>query len=149
MWNCAMKFAMRNNNKLGFIYGTCKRDSNNHAMANKWDMCNSVVVTWILGSLSPKQYAGQIYYKSGLDMWNDLKETYDKVDGSFDAMISLPACACDAAKHFEKHNYNPSMALTNKQILKLMSLLNEKFVPTANANMLGEHKEDHRNVRSG
>ncbi|GJR85391.1 hypothetical protein Tco_0209402 [Tanacetum coccineum] len=78
-------------------------------------------------------------------MWNDLKETYDKVDGSvifnlyksinslsqngsalseyyhnlnslwkqFDAMISLPACTCDAAKHFEKHN----------QLIKLMQFL--------------------------
>ncbi|GKD91657.1 ribonuclease H-like domain-containing protein [Tanacetum coccineum] len=95
-----------------------------------------MVATWILGSLSPELYAGQIYSKTALDMWNDLKETYDKVDGSvifnlyksinslsqngsalseyyhnlnslwkqFDAMISLPACTCDAAKHFEKHN---------------------------------------------
>ncbi|GKA81848.1 putative LTR copia-type gag-polypeptide [Tanacetum coccineum] len=73
MWNYAMKFALRNKNKLGFIEGTCKRDSNNHVMANQWDMCNSVVVTWILGSLSPELYACQIYSKTALDMWNDLK----------------------------------------------------------------------------
>ncbi|GJT25010.1 ribonuclease H-like domain-containing protein [Tanacetum coccineum] len=82
MWNYVMKFALRNKNKLGFIDGTCKRDSNSPAMANKWDMCSYVVVTWILGSLSPELYAGQIYSKTALDMWNDLKETYDKVDGS-------------------------------------------------------------------
>ncbi|GJR61690.1 putative transcription factor interactor and regulator CCHC(Zn) family protein [Tanacetum coccineum] len=145
MWSCAMKFALRNKNMLGFIDGTCKRDSNSPAMAYQWDMCNSVVVTWILGSLSPELYAGQIYSKTALDMWNDLKETYDKVDGSvifilhksinslsqnryalseyyhnlnsmwkqFDAMLSLPVCTCDVAKHFEKHN----------QLIKLMQFL--------------------------
>lgn len=68
-------------------------------------------------------------------MWTDLKDTYDKLDGSvifnlhkninslnqnesslseyyhnlntlwkqFDAMISLPACTCEADKHYENH----------------------------------------------
>ncbi|GJU77809.1 ribonuclease H-like domain-containing protein [Tanacetum coccineum] len=101
--------------------------------------------TWILNSLSPDLYVGAIYAKSAYELWNDLKETYDKVDGSavfnlhkninsltqsgsslaeyynnlnslwnqFDAMISLPACTCDAAKHFDKHN----------QLIKLMQFL--------------------------
>ncbi|GJT34246.1 putative RNA-directed DNA polymerase [Tanacetum coccineum] len=51
---------------------------NNLGFANQWDMYNSVVVTWILNSLSSELFAGAIYAK----MWNDLKETYDKVNGS-------------------------------------------------------------------
>nr|GEX46887.1 hypothetical protein [Tanacetum cinerariifolium] len=88
----AIKFALRNHNKLGFIDETCKRDDKNVALANQYDMCNSVVVTWILNSLKSKLFAGAINAKTAYDMWNDLKETYDKVDGSavFDAMISLP-----------------------------------------------------------
>ncbi|GJU77049.1 hypothetical protein Tco_1274119 [Tanacetum coccineum] len=35
---------------------------------------------------------------------------------------------------------NPSMALINEQMLKLMSLLNEKPIPTANANMAGANQ---------
>ncbi|GKB16239.1 hypothetical protein Tco_0850162 [Tanacetum coccineum] len=104
---------------LGFSDGSCKRDNNNPSLANQWDMRNYVV--------------------------SDLKETYDKVDGSavfnlhksinslnqngaplaeyynnlnslwkqFDAIISLPPCTCEAAKHFEKHN----------QLIKLMQFL--------------------------
>ncbi|GKC36677.1 ribonuclease H-like domain-containing protein, partial [Tanacetum coccineum] len=96
------------------------------------DMCNSVVFTWILNSLSSDLYAGAIYAKTASELWNDLKDTYDKVDSSavfnlhkninslnqsgasladyytnlnslwkqFDAMISLPPCTCQAAKHF-------------------------------------------------
>ncbi|GKB28278.1 putative RNA-directed DNA polymerase, partial [Tanacetum coccineum] len=89
MWSIAMTFALKNHNKLGFIDGSCKRDIDNPALANQWDMCNSVVVTWILNSLSFDLFAGAIYAKSACEMWNDLKETYDKVDGS---AINLMLC---------------------------------------------------------
>ncbi|GKA11555.1 putative transcription factor interactor and regulator CCHC(Zn) family protein, partial [Tanacetum coccineum] len=82
MWSIAMTFALRNKNKLGFIDGTCKKDPSNPGLANQWDMCNSVVVTWILNSLSPELFAGAIYTKTAFEIWNELKETYDKVDGS-------------------------------------------------------------------
>ncbi|GKB53758.1 putative RNA-directed DNA polymerase, partial [Tanacetum coccineum] len=110
-----------------------------------WNMCNSVVVTWILNFLSFELFAGAIYTKTASEMWNDLKETYDKADGSavfnlhkiinslnqngstltdyynnlnslwkqFDAMVSLSTCTFDAAKHFDKHN----------QLIKLMQFL--------------------------
>ncbi|GJV99825.1 ribonuclease H-like domain-containing protein [Tanacetum coccineum] len=114
VWSIAMTFALRNHNKLGFIDGTCKRDKTNLALANQWDMCNSVIVTWILNSLSSELFAGAIYAKNAYEMWTDLKETYDKVDGSvFDAMIYLPTCTCDATKDLEKHN----------QLIKLMQFL--------------------------
>ncbi|GJW57467.1 ACT domain-containing protein [Tanacetum coccineum] len=50
-----------------------------HAMPLSTYMCNSVVFTCILNSLSPD---GAIYAKSAYELWNDIKETYDKVDGS-------------------------------------------------------------------
>ncbi|GJW83459.1 putative RNA-directed DNA polymerase [Tanacetum coccineum] len=112
MLSIAMKFALRNHNKLDFIDGTCKRDNKN-----------------VL-------FVGAIYAKTAYEMWNDLKETYDKVNGfsifnihksinslnqngvsladyynnlnsfwkQFDVMISLPPCNCEVVKHFEKHN---------------------------------------------
>ncbi|GKE90991.1 ribonuclease H-like domain-containing protein, partial [Tanacetum coccineum] len=78
MWSCAMKFALRNKSKLGFIDGTCKRKSDDPVLANQWDLCNSVVVTWVLNSVSAELYASQIYSKTAFDMWTDLKDTYDK-----------------------------------------------------------------------
>ncbi|GKC13546.1 ribonuclease H-like domain-containing protein [Tanacetum coccineum] len=68
MWSIAMTFALRNYNKLGFIDGSCKKDSINHGLANQWDMCNSVVVTWILNSLSPVLFAGAIYTKTASEI---------------------------------------------------------------------------------
>nr|GEW91547.1 hypothetical protein [Tanacetum cinerariifolium] len=57
-------------------------DDSDIALANQWDMCNSVVFTWIINSLSPDLYAGAIYAKYAYELWNDPKETYDNVDGS-------------------------------------------------------------------
>ncbi|GJT72283.1 ribonuclease H-like domain-containing protein [Tanacetum coccineum] len=59
---------------------------------------------------SPDLYASAIYAKNAFELWIDLKDTYNK---QFDAMISLPACICDAAEHFEKHN----------QLIKLIQFL--------------------------
>ncbi|GJT67542.1 reverse transcriptase domain-containing protein [Tanacetum coccineum] len=82
VWSIAMTFALRNHNKIGFIDGSHEKDNTNHALANQWDMCNSVVFTWILNSLSSDLYAGAIYAKSASELWNDLKDNYDKVNGS-------------------------------------------------------------------
>ncbi|GJV50027.1 putative RNA-directed DNA polymerase [Tanacetum coccineum] len=78
MWSIAMKLALSNKNKLGFIDNTCKRPAATDPLAIQWDMCNFVVLTWILNSISPELYAGQIYSKSPSVVWDDLKETYDK-----------------------------------------------------------------------
>ncbi|GJR07099.1 hypothetical protein Tco_1409647 [Tanacetum coccineum] len=41
-----------------------------------------LVVYWILNSLSSDLYDGAIYAKTACELWTDLKDTYDKVDGS-------------------------------------------------------------------
>ncbi|GJV92569.1 ribonuclease H-like domain-containing protein [Tanacetum coccineum] len=107
MWSIAMTFAIRNHNKLGFIDGSYKRDTDNLALANQWDMCNSVVVTWILNSLSSYLFAGAICAKSACEMWDDLKETYDKKQ--FVAMnvtsagTTKPTAIAFAAKTFDNN----------------------------------------------
>ena len=48
----------------------------------QWDRCNSVVLSWILNSISEDLFSGQVFSNSAHDVWEELKETYDKVDGS-------------------------------------------------------------------
>ncbi|XP_035838860.1 uncharacterized protein LOC118486484 [Helianthus annuus] len=81
-WSNAMKLALMAKNKLGFVDGTCAKSESNDTLARQWDRCNSVVLTWILNSVSDELYVGQVYSKLASEVWNDLKETYDKVDGS-------------------------------------------------------------------
>ncbi|XP_071729147.1 uncharacterized protein [Rutidosis leptorrhynchoides] len=81
-WACAMELALQTKNKIGFINGTLKRDEGNEVLAVQWDRCNAVVLSWILGSMTEELYNGQIYSKIASDVWKELKETYDKIDGS-------------------------------------------------------------------
>ncbi|XP_071695004.1 uncharacterized protein [Rutidosis leptorrhynchoides] len=81
-WACAMELALKTKNKIGFINGTLKKDEGNEVLEVQWDRCNAVVLSWILGSMTEELYNGQIYSKIASDVWKELKETYDKIDGS-------------------------------------------------------------------
>ncbi|XP_071739357.1 uncharacterized protein [Rutidosis leptorrhynchoides] len=64
-------------------------------LLGQWDRCNSVVLTWILMSLSEDVYNGQIFSKTAEYVWNELKETYDKIDASvtFNLCQKINSCS--------------------------------------------------------
>ncbi|GJV18592.1 ribonuclease H-like domain-containing protein [Tanacetum coccineum] len=82
IWAMAMKIALKGKNKMGFIDGTCVKQATSDVLSQQWEMCNAIVLGWILGSLSQELYVGQVYSEIASEVWNELKETYDKMDGS-------------------------------------------------------------------
>ncbi|KAJ0821780.1 putative RNA-directed DNA polymerase [Helianthus annuus] len=82
VWSSAMKLALEAKNKFGFIDGKCKKNTEDDVLGSQWDRCNSVVLSWLLNSVSEELYLGQVFSKLASEVWVDLKETYDKVDGS-------------------------------------------------------------------
>ncbi|XP_071695774.1 uncharacterized protein [Rutidosis leptorrhynchoides] len=80
-WACAIELSLQTKNKMGFINGTFKRNEGNQVLGIQWDRCNAIVLSWILGFMSEELYNGQIYSKTASEVWTELKETYDKVDG--------------------------------------------------------------------
>ncbi|GJU31338.1 ribonuclease H-like domain-containing protein [Tanacetum coccineum] len=56
VWSCVILLALEAKNKTGFIDGSCRRSNNDEVLSRQWDRVNVVVL--------------------------ELKETYDKVDGS-------------------------------------------------------------------
>ncbi|XP_071695611.1 uncharacterized protein [Rutidosis leptorrhynchoides] len=82
VWSCALTLALQTKNKMGFVNGKVKKDKTNAILGNQWDRCNSVVLSWILGTISEELYLGQVYSTISSEVWTELKETYDKVDGS-------------------------------------------------------------------
>ncbi|GJV50973.1 putative transcription factor interactor and regulator CCHC(Zn) family protein [Tanacetum coccineum] len=81
IWNCAMTLALQTKKKIGFINGGCKKPTEK-SLANQWDLCNYVVLSWILGSISQDLYLGQCFSTSPKEVWDELKETYGKLNGS-------------------------------------------------------------------
>ncbi|GJX03223.1 ribonuclease H-like domain-containing protein [Tanacetum coccineum] len=82
MWFTARKIALTGRNKMGFVNGTCVKPATTPVLAKQWERCNAVVLGWILNSLSPELYLGQVYSEIASDVWNELQETYDKLNGS-------------------------------------------------------------------
>ncbi|GJS14382.1 putative reverse transcriptase domain-containing protein [Tanacetum coccineum] len=81
VWSHAMTLALHSKNKLGFIDGKCKKPIDK-SLVNPWEMCNSVVLGWLLGSILKVLYLGQIFSKIPFEVWDEHKEIYDKVNGS-------------------------------------------------------------------
>ncbi|XP_035843015.1 uncharacterized protein LOC118489303 [Helianthus annuus] len=77
-----MKLALEAKNKFGFINGKCEKSTEDAVLASQWDRCNSVVLTWLLNSVSEELFLGQVFSSLASEVWEDLKETYDKIDGS-------------------------------------------------------------------
>ncbi|GKF26090.1 ribonuclease H-like domain-containing protein [Tanacetum coccineum] len=88
VWAAALKLAINTRNKTGFLDGT----------------------SWLLNSVSEELFLGQIFSDNAFEVWVELKETYDKLDGAFDIMTKLPKCSYAARKDVSKHN----------QLIKLM-----------------------------
>ncbi|KAF5783554.1 putative retrotransposon gag domain, retrotransposon Copia-like protein [Helianthus annuus] len=82
VWANSIKLALRVKNKYGIIDGTCVKSDSDEVLAAQWDRCNSVVLTWMLNSILEELYLGQVYSSLASEVWKELKETYDKVDGS-------------------------------------------------------------------
>ncbi|KAJ0470754.1 putative RNA-directed DNA polymerase [Helianthus annuus] len=82
VWSSAMKLALEAKNKYGFIDGKCVKSENDSVLASQWDRCNSVVLTWLLNSISEELFLGQVFSKLASEVWNDLKESFYRVDGS-------------------------------------------------------------------
>ncbi|KAM0048341.1 putative retrotransposon gag domain, retrotransposon Copia-like protein [Helianthus debilis subsp. tardiflorus] len=82
IWSNAMYLALQVKNKIGFVDGSCLRSKTDEVLGRQWDRCNSIVLTWILNSVSEELYLGLVYSRIASDVWKDLKDTYDKIDGS-------------------------------------------------------------------
>ncbi|GKE27504.1 ribonuclease H-like domain-containing protein, partial [Tanacetum coccineum] len=83
VWAASLKHCIYSKNKLGFINGKyVKPDPDtNTFLAEQWEICNSVVLTWILNCVSPELFIGQVFSINAKQMWDELSETYDKIDG--------------------------------------------------------------------
>ncbi|GJV43753.1 putative RNA-directed DNA polymerase [Tanacetum coccineum] len=115
IWAAALKHCVHSKNKMGFINGTLAKvdPETSPFLAMQWERCNSVVLTCILNCVSADLFVGQVFSSNAKTMWDELAETYDKVDGEYDAMVQLPVCTCDGASSYNDH----------AQLLKLMQFV--------------------------
>lgn len=51
-------------------------------MEEQWEKCNAFVLAWIMNTVSQELLSSIVYATDASMVWADLKERFDKVDGS-------------------------------------------------------------------
>ncbi|GMJ01569.1 hypothetical protein HRI_003826100 [Hibiscus trionum] len=82
LWSRSMKIVLLAKNKVGLVDGSCKRESVAEPLRAQWDRCNALVLSWILNTVSQELSAGIVFVSNASIVWADLKERFNKVDGS-------------------------------------------------------------------
>ncbi|XP_075086175.1 uncharacterized protein LOC142168901 [Nicotiana tabacum] len=82
VWSRAMRIVILGRNKLGFIDDTCKKENYGTNLVDLWERCNVIVLSWLMNYVSPKLLSGMVYSSNASEVWDDLKECFDKVDCS-------------------------------------------------------------------
>ncbi|GAV59361.1 UBN2_3 domain-containing protein [Cephalotus follicularis] len=82
VWSQAMMIAFKANNKTGFIDGSCKKPDKNSPLLQQWERCDAIVLSWIMNTVSMELFNGIVYSTNAQYVWKDLKERFNKVNGS-------------------------------------------------------------------
>uniref|UniRef100_A0A2N9EDY1 Reverse transcriptase Ty1/copia-type domain-containing protein n=1 Tax=Fagus sylvatica TaxID=28930 RepID=A0A2N9EDY1_FAGSY len=81
-WSRSMIMALTAKNKIGFINGTITAPNDETLPSfNLWTRCNTMVISWILNSVSKDIASSVIYANTAQEMWEDLKERFAQGNG--------------------------------------------------------------------
>ncbi|GAV79181.1 UBN2_3 domain-containing protein, partial [Cephalotus follicularis] len=95
VWSRAMLIALTAKNKLGFIDGTCEKPDTTSPKLHQWVRCNAFVLSWIMNTDSREIFNGIVYSTYAFSVWKDLRERFNKVNGSriFSLHREIGCCA--------------------------------------------------------
>ncbi|BAT79322.1 hypothetical protein VIGAN_02219000 [Vigna angularis var. angularis] len=79
-WSRSFITALSAKDKVEFILGSAVRPSKTDASFPAWFRCNSMVVSWLLHSVSPSIRESIIWMDLAIDIWNDLKHRFAQGD---------------------------------------------------------------------
>nr|XP_016460176.1 PREDICTED: uncharacterized protein LOC107783676 [Nicotiana tabacum] len=68
--------------KVGFVDGRFPKSKFEPERHNLWEKVNAIVLSWIMNVVRPGLLSSELYPSSDHTVWEDLKERFDKVDGS-------------------------------------------------------------------
>ncbi|GMJ15195.1 hypothetical protein HRI_005188700 [Hibiscus trionum] len=82
LWSRSMGIVLLAKNKLGFVDSSCKKEGYAESHHSQWERCNAFVFSWILNTVTSELSVGIVFASNAAQVWKDLKEQFDKVDGS-------------------------------------------------------------------
>ncbi|KAL3326374.1 hypothetical protein AABB24_037184 [Solanum stoloniferum] len=82
VWSRSIRLALLGRNKIGLVDGTCRKNDVSTELGGQWERVNAIVLSWLLNSVSKNLLAGVAFATSAQGVWSDLKERFDRLDGS-------------------------------------------------------------------
>ncbi|XP_060969571.1 uncharacterized protein LOC133036828 [Cannabis sativa] len=73
--------ALAAKNKVSFIDGSIPRPDYGNSLLPSWLRCNSMVMSWLVNSVSPDIAHSIMYFDQATDMWQDLAERFNEGNG--------------------------------------------------------------------
>lgn len=71
-----MEIAFSSKMKLGFVDGTCIKPVGTGTLVRYWILCNHMVTSWLLNSVSAEIHNSVVYLSSAKLIWDDLAARY-------------------------------------------------------------------------
>ncbi|XP_010666368.1 uncharacterized protein LOC104883524 [Beta vulgaris subsp. vulgaris] len=77
-----MEIGLASKRKLGFVTGAVKRDEKDVVKGEAWDTCNSMIISWILGSVSESIKKSVMFLSNAHQIWRQLEKRFSLTNGS-------------------------------------------------------------------
>ncbi|XP_019238180.1 PREDICTED: uncharacterized protein LOC109218282 [Nicotiana attenuata] len=78
LWSRVMKLALRGKSKLGFVDGSCVKGMYKGELAEQWEKCNAIVLSWIGSTVSNELMPSIVYASNAKKIWADFQERFDR-----------------------------------------------------------------------
>ncbi|GJT23280.1 retrovirus-related pol polyprotein from transposon TNT 1-94 [Tanacetum coccineum] len=87
------KLGLSTKRKLGFIKGTVPRSTTDAKLAEQWETCNNMVISWIMSSLCESIAKSVMFVGTAYEIWQQLEKRMKCVWEELDSMNELPRIA--------------------------------------------------------
>ena len=76
-----MLMALTRKNKVGFVDGSIPCPDLSDLFYGSWVRCNSMVISWILNSVSKEIIDSLLYMDTAIEIWADLRDRFHQGNG--------------------------------------------------------------------
>ncbi|XP_070005815.1 uncharacterized protein [Nicotiana sylvestris] len=73
-----MKLALRGKEKLGFVNENCPKSRYRGELAEQWEKCNAIVLSWIGSTVASELMPSIMFASDAKKIWSDFHERFDR-----------------------------------------------------------------------
>ncbi|KAL2922455.1 hypothetical protein RDABS01_013946 [Bienertia sinuspersici] len=120
-----MELALASKRKLGFINGEITKEKENEKKKQLWDICNSVVISWLHNSLNETIRRSVLYYNSAREIWLQLEKRFTVSNGALKYKLNKQLYETKQDGMSIRETEGGEAVLTPQQVEQLLKLLPE------------------------